>query len=34
MQQSMQIFAVPNTEARGNLAVLTRLNCDPMRNSL
>lgn len=33
MQQSMQIFAVPNTEAQGNLAVLTRLNCDPMRNS-
>lgn len=34
MQQSMQIFTVPNTEAQGNLAVLTRLNCDPARNSL
>lgn len=34
MQQSMQIFAVPNTEEQGNLAVLTRLNCDPACNPL
>lgn len=34
MQQSVQIFAVPNTEAQGNLAVLTRLNCDPACNPL